>query len=86
MPRRGFKRNAKAIGDILKNDEGGKAAVMAAAKRVLAEIQSGANNASAEGSITEYETDRYVAGVTVRADDQARDGVATKAANRVAQS
>lgn len=38
-----------------------------------------------ESFITEYHTDRYVNGVVVPADLQAKDGVATRAANRAAQ-
>jgi len=68
----GFKRNAKTVEKILKNDPRLKAAVRAAAERVAAQIPG--------ARIEEYETDRYVAGVVVPADAQARDGVATRAA------
>lgn len=73
MAKQGFKRNAKTISKILKTDPKLQAAVRAAAEKVVAEIGD-------EASIVEYETDRFVAGVRVGADRQARDGVATRAA------
>jgi hypothetical protein len=83
MARQGFRRNGKAIAGILHNDPGGKAAVKAAAEQILARIN--ADNVSAshsdEAFLTEYHTDRYVVGVVVRADDQAKHGTATRAAN-----
>lgn len=76
MAKQGFKRNAKTVGNILKNDPKLKAAVRAAAEKV-------AKNIGDEATIIEYETDRYVAGVQVGADRQAKDGVATRAAGAV---
>lgn len=78
MPRPGFKRNSRVVAGILHNDPGGKAAVKAAAERVLAATND------PEAFITEYDTDRYVAGVVVGADKQAKHGTATRAANQVA--
>lgn len=72
MAKKGFKRNPKTISNILKNDPNLQAAVRAAAERV-------ADNAG-DAEIVEYETDRFVAGVKVDADRQAKDGVATRAA------
>jgi hypothetical protein len=51
-----------------------KTAVRAAAEKVAAQIPG--------ATITEYQTDRYVAGVVVPAVDQARHGVATRAAGQ----
>ena len=76
MAKQGFKRNAKTVARILKEDPKLKAAVRAAAEKVAATIGS-------EATIVEYETDRYVAGVQVDADRQAKDGVATRAAGAV---
>lgn len=73
MAKKGFRRNAKTVSNILKNDPGLKAAVRAAAEKV-------AGNVGSEAVIVEFETDRYVAGVQVGAVSQARDGVATRAA------
>lgn len=71
MAKKGFVRNPKTIAKILKTDPGLNAAVRAAADRVASD---------AGGEVVEYETDRFVAGVKVDADRQARDGVATRAA------
>ena len=73
-PKAGFRRNGKTISQILKNDPGLQAAVKAAAEKVAAQIPG--------ARIDEYTTDRYVAGVVVPAVDQARDGVATRAAGQ----
>jgi len=73
----GFTRNAKAISRILHHDPGGIAAQRAAAEQVLSQIHvPGAK-------IVEYETDRHVVAVQVPADEQAKNGVATKAASAV---
>ena len=74
-PRRpGLKLNRKTVAKILHNDKGGRAAVKAAAERILARVND------PEAFIAEYHTDRYVAGVVVPADKQARDGIGTRAA------
>lgn len=78
MPKPGFKRNAKVIGGILLNDPGGQAAVKAAAEKILAQTDH------PDAFIQEYQTDRFVAGVVVPADSQAKHGTATRAANQVA--
>jgi hypothetical protein len=75
MPKQGFKRNAKAISQILHNDPRGQAAVRAAAKKIADQIPG--------AEVVEYDTDRFVAGVQVDADAQAKDGVATRAAGNV---
>lgn len=87
MPKPGFKRNSKTVANILHNDPGGQAAVMAAAEQIKAQIEA---NGQFDGShsdevfISEYHTDRYVAGVNVPADDQAKYGTGTRAAQQVA--
>lgn len=81
MAKSGFKRNGKAIAGILHNDPGGKAAVKAAAEKILARVNTDNASHSDEAFLTEYHTDRYVAGVVVRAEDQAKHGTATRAAN-----
>lgn len=86
MAKAGFKRNAKAIANILHNDPRAQAAVMEAAERVKAEIEAQrdpAKSHSDEVFLSEYHTDRYVVGVNVPADEQARDGIATRAAGTV---
>lgn len=81
MAKQGFRRNGKTISSILHNDPGGKAAVKAAAEKILARISPEDASHSSEAFLTEYHTDRYVVGVVVRADDQAKYGTATRAAN-----
>ncbi|SCX05974.1 hypothetical protein [Mycolicibacterium fluoranthenivorans] len=71
-PKPGFKRNAKTVEHILKKSPGLQAALRAAGARVAAQIPG--------AEIEEYETDRFVVGIKVPADAQARDGVATRAA------
>ncbi|MCV7358482.1 hypothetical protein [Mycolicibacterium fluoranthenivorans] len=71
----GFKRNAKVVEQILKKGPGLQAALRAAAAKVAADI-------GGEAVLEEYETDRFVVGIKVPADAQARDGVATRAAGR----
>lgn len=73
MPKQGFKRNAAAISKILHDDPGGQAAVRAAAQKIAAN--------DPEARVIEYQTDRFVAGVAVPADSQAKHGTATRAAN-----
>lgn len=77
MAKQGFTRNHKNIGLILKNDEGGHAALKAAAQKVLDEIDD------PEAFLEEYETDRDVIGIVVPADKQAKHGIATRAAGTV---
>lgn len=74
MARQGFKLNRKTVAKILHNDKGGQAAVRAAAERILARVDD------PEAFISEYHTDRFVAGVVVPADKQARYGAGTRAA------
>lgn len=76
MAKAGFKLNRRTVAEILKSDEG------RAALRVVAEQIR--ERAGAEAFLEEYETDRAVVGVMVPADQQARHGVATRAANEVA--
>ena len=78
MARQGFKRNSKAISGILHNDPGGKAAVKAAAEKILADMND------PEAFLVEYDTDRYVAAVKIPADTQAKHGTATRAAQKAA--
>lgn len=80
MARQGFRRNAKAIGQILKTEDGGK---RAAAQQVLDNLPA---DVKAETRIEIYQTDREVVGIVVPADRQAKDGVATRAAGTVGLS
>jgi hypothetical protein len=73
MPRPGFRLNRKTVAKILHNDKGGQAAVKAAAEKILANIDDD------EAFIAEYHTDRYVNGIVVPADKQAKHGTATRA-------
>ena len=79
MAKQGFKRNHKAIGQILKTDAGGHAALLAAAQGILANMND------PEAFLEEYETDRAVVGIVVPADTQAKHGTATRAAQRASQ-
>jgi hypothetical protein len=62
-----------AIGQIMKSDPGLVAAVDAAAESVH-------RNAGIGASIHHYTTDRHVAGITVAAENQAKNGQLTRAA------
>jgi len=76
MAKKGFTRNAKAIADILHNDPGGQAAVDAAAEQVLQ------RTGDPEARLSEpFHTDRYVRAVEVPADNQAKYGSGSRAAN-----
>ena len=75
MARSGFRRNPKAISQILKTVDGGK---RAAAAKILAEMND------PEAFIEVYVMDREVVGIKVPADTQAKHGTATRAAQRVA--
>ena len=75
MARSGFRRNSKAISQILKTVDGGK---RAAAAKILAEMND------PEAFIEVYVTDREVVGIKVPADTQAKHGTATRAAQRSA--
>lgn len=78
--KKGFTRDAKVIANILHNDPGGKAAVDAAAERILAQTDD------SESFLSDpYHTDRYVRAVMVPADKQAKHGTGTRAASRAAQ-
>lgn len=79
MAKAGFKRNAKTIAKILHNDPGGQAAVRAAQQRVFDALPE---DVKAEAFMVEYHTDRFVGGVVVPADSQAKDGAATRAAGQ----
>lgn len=72
-----FVMDRRVVGQIAKTDGALAAAVVDAASEVAGEIGPGA-------TIDTYTTDRKVAGVVVPAHRQARDGVATRAAQRVA--
>ena len=76
--KQGFRRNTKTIGEILKTVDGGK---REAAARIMAAMPA---DSGAELDI--YTTDREVVGIVVRADKQAKDGIATKAASSVGMS
>jgi hypothetical protein len=78
MAKQGFKRNAKAISQILKTVDGGK---REAAQRIFDALP---DDVKAESFIEVYQTDREVVGIVVPADRQARDGAATRAASRAA--
>jgi hypothetical protein len=78
----GFHRDAAAIGNILKNDPGGRAAVDAAAQQVLAAMAPGHRSEAFIGQ--SYITDRYVRPVKVPKDLQAKHGAGTRAAGKVA--
>ena len=69
MARKGFTGNRKVIGDILKSPEVGAA---------LDEI-AGPVASRSGGVIDAYTTDRQVRAINVGAEEQAIDGVATKA-------
>ncbi|WP_229481666.1 hypothetical protein [Mycolicibacterium mageritense] len=76
-PRRrkeGFVRDAKAIGRIAKRDPNLKAFIHDVAEQ-------GASRAG--GHVEDYVTDRSVSAVVVGAEDQAKDGAATKAAGEL---
>lgn len=72
MARQGFRRNRGTIAKILKTVDGGK---RAAAAKVLAQIND------PEARLEIYTTDREVVGISVPADKQAKNGLATKAAS-----
>ena len=74
MAKQGFKRNAKTISKILHTVDGGK---REAAQRIFDALP---DDVKAESFITVYHTDREVVGIVVPADKQAKDGVATRAA------
>lgn len=71
-----IKLNRKAIANILHTHDGGK---RAAAQRIFERLPE---DVQAESFITEYHTDREVIGIVVPADRQAKDGVATRAAQK----
>lgn len=68
-----FVLDTAVVGQIMKSDPGLTAAVDAAAASVL-------GNAGAGAKIHYYTTDRHVAGISVPAINQARDGQLTRAA------
>jgi hypothetical protein len=72
-----FKLNRRTVRTIMREDNGLKAALHDAAE----ETREGAGP---NATIDEYRTDRMVAGIIVPADEQARDGVATRAAQQTA--
>lgn len=67
-----FKRDSAGIRRFLQQDPGVRREVNAAARRVAA---------SAGGEVSTYTTDRAAAAVTVKASDQAKHGVLTRAAS-----
>lgn len=73
MAKKGFRRNAKTIRAILKTEDGGK---RAAAEKVIAAMP-----ADADARIDIYQTDREVVGIVVPGYKQAKNGIATRAAN-----
>ena len=72
-----FVLNKRTIGHIAKKDDG----LIAAVDDAAAEI---AGKAGPTATVDTYTTDLHVAGVTVSGAAQARDGVATRAAQSVA--
>ncbi|ORA24892.1 hypothetical protein [Mycobacterium aquaticum] len=70
----GFVADRKAIGRIMKNDPGLKAFIHGIAEK-------GASRAG--GHVEDYTTDRTVSAVVVGAEDQAKNGAATKAAGEL---
>lgn len=77
MAERGkFVLNKRTGRHILRDDDGVKRQLVDAAEEV-------ADDAGPTASVETYMTDRMVAGVVVGATEQARDGVATKSAQRV---
>lgn len=72
-----FKLNRGTVRHLLRADDGLKAAV-----HDIAEEMKDKGGESA--TVDDYVTDRVVSGIVVGAADQARDGVATKAAQQVA--
>lgn len=73
MAKSGFKRDAKVVSDILRNDPGLQAALKAEAEALAKD--SG-------GTVEQDETDRAVFRVIVRAEDQAINGSLTKAVGK----
>lgn len=69
-PRQGFIPNRKVIRSILRDDPGVGAALDAIAEPAAA---------NAGGDVRAYKTDRQVRSIEVDADEQAVNGVATKA-------
>lgn len=78
MAKAEFRLNYKAVGKFLKTDPGGKQAIREAAEQIRDKT------GDPETWLDEYETDRFVVGVMVPADKQARRGTGTRAANQVA--
>ncbi|WP_319456870.1 MULTISPECIES: hypothetical protein [unclassified Mycobacterium] len=70
----GFVADRKAIGRIARRDPGLK-------KVIHDTAAAGAERAG--GHVEDYTTDRVVSAVVVGAEDQAKDGVATKAAGEL---
>jgi hypothetical protein len=68
-----FVLDKAVVGDIMKHDPNLIAAVDAAARKVLPD-------AGPNAQVHYYTTDRHVAGISVPAIEQARDGRLTKAA------
>ena len=75
--RKGFQTNRKVIGDILKNDPG----VVAALRSIGDDAK---NRAGGDAELREYTTDRHVVSLEVDAEEQAIDGVGTRAVNEAA--
>lgn len=78
--RQGFKRNAKTVARILHTHDGGK---RAAAQRIFDRLPE---NVKERAFIKVYHTDREVVAVYVPADEQAKNGVGTRAAQAEAAS
>lgn len=72
-----FKLNRRTVRTIMREDNGLEAALEDAAEETLSE-------AGPNATIDKYRTDRMVAGIVVPADEQARDGTATRAAQQTA--
>lgn len=80
MARAGLRLNYRRVGEEL-NSRRAEETVKRHADEIAAQVAEDGHHVV---GVDEYHTDRAVAGVVVRASDQARHGAATRAANRVA--
>jgi hypothetical protein len=75
MPAGKFKLNRATVGQIMKTDP----ALAAAVDGVAADLRG---DAGPNATVDTYTTDRHVAGIVVRAIDQARNGALSRAVGR----
>ncbi|MCV7255682.1 hypothetical protein H7J86_26305 [Mycobacterium hackensackense] len=78
-PRQGFKPNRKVIGNILKHDPG----VVAAVDEIAEDAR---RRVGGDATVRTYTTDRHVASLEVDAEEQAVDGVGTRAVSEAAMA